>query len=300
LKNGILGFPKFKKRSNNQLCSFPQGTKIDFENGLIHLPKSKNVKVIYSQRFKGTAKTVTVSKNCAGQYFVSILVDTNVNQLAKTGKTVGIDLGLKEFAVTSDNTHIANPRYFRESQAKIARLQMWQAKKVGAKKGEKKSSRWLKLQGRINRQYEHLTNPRKNFLHVITTDLIRNYDVLCLEDLNVKGMMQNHKLAKSIGDVSWSMFNVFLNYKAEWYGKEIRRVDRFYVSSKTCSSCGHKLDDLTLNDRVFACPICGLEIDRDLNAAINIKQCSMGNTAQRTLMDEVTSPDEAPLLYIHD
>jgi len=300
-KGEHIGRPKFHNRRKHNSFTIDYGSPghrfaVDAEKGKIRLEKIGWVKYVNSQDIpeNGIMRNITVSRNACGQYYASVLVDVEIKHLPKTGKSVGIDLGLKDFAVTSENEHISNPRYLRENQTKIARLQMWQAKKRGSKKGEAKSRRWLKLQGRINRIYNHLTNQRSNFLHNLSTRLVREYDVICLEDLNVKGMMQNHKLAKSMGDASWSMFNTMLNYKAGWYGKEIKRVSRFFASSKTCSCCGHKIEGLSLSDRVFACPVCGLEIDRDFNAAVNIKNKSVGNDAdQRTLMGAVTNPREA-------
>jgi putative transposase len=179
------------------------------------------------------------------------------------------------------------------SQVKLTRLQRRQAKKKGSKKGETKSVRWTKLQIRINRMYVHISDQRKDFLHKLSANLIRDYDVIYIENLNIEGMMQNHKLAKSIGDVSWNMFTIFLEYKSKWYDKDVIKIDSFYPSSKTCSRCGWKDVDQTICNRIFVCERCGLKIDRDYNAAINIKTCGEGIVAQRMLMGEVTNPREA-------
>ena len=300
-----FGKPNFQSRKTHNSFSLCNSQCIRFvvdtEKSKIRIEKIGWVKFVCDRKLEEgcVLKNLTVSKDSCGHYWASVQFECQIEHLPKTGKTVGIDLGLKEFVVTSDNIHIDNPRYFAENQSKIARLQMWQSKKVGSKKGEKKSNRWLKNQKSINKCYWRLTNQRKDFLHNLTTKLVREYDIICLEDLNVKGMMQNHKLAKSIGDVSWSMFNIFLQYKADWYGKDIRKISRFFPSSKTCSGCGFVKDDLVLKDRVFACPVCGLEIDRDYNAAVNIHSVGMNTELNRTLMGAVTIPREASISNKH-
>jgi putative transposase len=290
-----LGFPKFKNKHSKQTFSLTN-QKIKIVGDKIRLEKIGWVRMVVSQKIPVNARLIscTVSKNRAGQYFVSISVEMQTPKpLSKTGKTVGIDLGLKSFAITSDNIYFNNPRWFHESQVKLTRLQRRQAKKKGSNKDETKSVRWRKLQERINRIHVHISDQRKDFLHKLSTDLIRDYDVIYIEDLNVNGMMQNHKLAKSIGEVSWSMFTDFIEYKSKWYGKEVIKIGGFYPSSKTCSRCGWKDVDQTIDDRVFVCEGCGLEIDRDYNAAINIKTCGEGIVAQRMQMGEVTNLREA-------
>ncbi|GHV60773.1 transposase [Bacteroidia bacterium] len=291
---GKVGFPKFKNRHSKQSYSL-QHPRFEIKEGKIRLEKIGWVKLVESQKINedATYKSVTVSKNKANQYYVSVLVDTHIEQLPKTDKTVGIDLGLKEFAVTSDNVHIDNPHFLRENQAKIKRLQMWQSKKVGSKKGQSKSRLWRRLQMRINKEYNRLYNRRLDFTHKLSTQMVKDYDIICLEDLAVDNLVKNHNLASAIADVKWGDFRRQIEYKCKWYGKEMMLVDRFYPSSKTCSCCGHIVDEMPLNVRMFACPECGLTIDRDYNAAMNIKQTCTGSTGIRPLSLEVTKDYEA-------
>lgn len=228
----------------------------------------------------------TVSKNCCNQYFVSILIDTIICHKPKTGKSVGVDLGLKSFAILSDNTVIDNIKFFREKQSEIAKIQRYLSRK------RKGSNRYIKNKLKIARLHNRIANRRHYFLHNVTTFLVDNYDVICIEDLNVSGMLSNHKLSKAISDTSFSMFRSMLEYKCDWYGKELVVIDRFFPSSKTCSKCGWKKEDLTLSDRVFKCENCGIEINRDLNAAINIQRVGVDILYNRTQRDEVTSSVE--------
>jgi putative transposase len=239
--------------------------------------------------------SVTISKNCSNQYFVSITVDHEINKFNKTNKEVGIDVGLKEFLVQSDNLIVKNPKYFSNNQANLKKVQQRFSKKL---KGSKRRN---KFRLKISRLHQKISNQRDWFLHNESTRIVRDYDVICIEDLCIQGIVINHKLAKSIYDVSWSKFFQLLEYKSNWYGKEIIKINRFEPSSKTCSCCGWINDNQTLADRIFNCPICGLEIDRDLNASINIrkegikiKQKALGvDNAIRTLRNEVTSFCEA-------
>jgi putative transposase len=277
------GFPQFKNKNSRQSYRLPN-QKFVLMNDKIRLEKIGWVKVVSDQDVPENSKfmNVTVSKNNADQYFISVLVETEIKQLPKTNKSVGIDLGLKEFFTQSDNIVVANPRYFRENQAKLKRVQQHLSRK---KKG---SSRWIKTKLKVSRLHNTISNKRNYFLHTESTKLIKAYDTIYIEDLNVSGMVKNRKLAKSISDVSWSSFTAMLSYKAEWYGKEVIKIDRFSPSSKTCSSCGNVKKDLTLSNRVYCCNSCGFTIDRDLNAAINIKALGVNN-AIRTQSDCKTS-----------
>lgn len=218
----------------------------------------------------------TVSKNKSGQYFVSILVEEEIVYKNKTGKTVGVDLGIKELATLSDGKVFHNPKFLREKQAKISKMQELLSKK---KKG---SNRKKKLQLKINRIYRNIKNERDWYTHNLTTYLVNNYDVICIEDLNVSGMMKNHHLAYSISDSCFATIRLQLEYKCSWCGKELVVIDRFFSSSKTCSNCGWKNNSLKLSDRVFKCKQCGTQIDRDLNAALNIQAIGV-DVAQRML-----------------
>ncbi len=269
-----VGKPQFKKKSAKQSYTLSK-TRYDIRGKKIRIEKVGLVDIVLDREIPQDVKlgNITVSKNKAGQYFVSISAEHDINHKNKTNETVGVDLGLKEFATLSDGVVVHNPRFFRESQSKLKRMQQHFARK---KKG---SRRREKCRLKVARLHNKVVNQREWFLHNVTTMLVNNYDVICIEDLNVKGMMQNHKLAKSIADVSFYEFRRQLEYKCEWYGKELVVIGRFEPSSKTCSCCGWKNDNLTLRDRIFRCESCGLEIDRDLNASINIHsigriQCS--------------------------
>jgi putative transposase len=234
--------------------------------------------------------SVTISKNPSEQYFASVVVEQDIKSFSKTGKEVGIDMGLKEFITQSDEIIIGNPHYFRNSQMKLTRLQRRLSKKI------KGSTRRLKTRFKVAILYQRISNQRDWFLHNESLRLVRNYDKIYIEDLNVKGMSARCKpkqdevkkylpngqaaksgLNKSIQDVSISKFFDMLEYKSNWYGKELIKIGRFEPSSKTCHVCGNVKSDLKLSDRIYVCPVCGLSIDRDLNAAINIKALGVNN-----------------------
>ena len=280
--------PSFKKKSGNQSYRLPS-QKFSLGNNRIRLEKIGWVKMSIDRTIPEDSKILscTISRNCCGQYFVSILIDTIIPCKNKTGKSVGIDLGLKSFATLSDGVVIDNIKFFREKQSEIIKIQKHLSRK---KKG---SNRYKKNRLRIARLHNKVANKRNDFLHNVTTLLVNNYDVICIEDLNVSGMLSNHKLAKAISDTSFSMFRSMLEYKCKWYGKKLVVIDRFFPSSKMCSQCGWKKENLTLSDRVFKCENCGIEIDRDLNASINIERMGVDILYNRTQRDEVTSPVEA-------
>ena len=267
-----LGRPKFKSKNGRQSFRLPN-QKFYIKGSRIQLEKIGNVKIVLDRQIPDNVKyiNVTVSKNKAGQYFASVLVEETIHHLPKTGKEVGIDVGLNSFLVDSEGKEIVNPRYFRENQAKLAHLQRLQSRKRGSKKGETKSRRWLKLQARINRLYNKISNQRKYFLHCVSKELVEKYDIIYSETLNVTGLLRNHCLSKSIADASWSKFFEYIDHKARWYGKHYHQIDMFYPSTKTCSRCGEKDNTITLKERVLCCPVCGLTEGRDFRAAKNIK-----------------------------
>lgn len=283
--------PSFKKKNNTQSYRLPN-QKFRIEEDRIRLEKIGWVKVVIDRNIPDNGKILscTISKNQANQYYVSIIVDCEIVKKPKTNKEVGIDLGIKEFATLSDGVVIDNPKYLRENQSRISRIQRHMSRKV------KGSRRWHKNRIRIARLHNKISNKRLWFLHNMTTYLVDNYDTICIEDLNVSGMVKNHKLANSISDASFSLFRSILEYKCKWYGKTLSIIDRFYPSSKTCSFCGWKKDDLSLSDRIFICENCGAKIDRDLNAALNIKRVGVDILYNRTLRDEVASPGEASII----
>ena len=269
--------PNYKSKKSKQSFRLPN-QKFKLSDNKIRLEKIGWVKIVMDRSIPENAKflSCTVSKNKSGQYFVSILVEEEMVYKNKTGKTVGVDLGIKELATLSDGKVFHNPKFLREKQAKISKMQELLSKK---KKG---SNRKRKLQLKINRLYRDVKNERDWYTHNLTTNLVNNYDIICIEDLNVSGMMKNHHLAYSISDSCFATIRTQLEYKCFWYGKQLVIIDRFYPSSKTCSNCGWKNDSLKLSDRVFECKQCGIQIDRDLNAALNIQAVGV-DVAQRTL-----------------
>lgn len=266
------GFPKFKSKHGRQSFQLPQGVKVDFEGGRIFIPKLKWVSCVFSRTFEGTIKTVTVSKTPTGKYFVSILVDNGKDLPAKrpvnSETAVGIDLGIKTFATLSDGTVIENPRLLFNS---LKRLRVAQRSLARKQKG---SANREKQRLVVAKLYEKVTNQRNDFLHKVSTAIIKRYDTVCLETLNVKVMMSNHCLARAIGEVGWATFNSMLDYKAEWYGKNILRIGRFEPSSRICNVCGWHNRDLKLSDREWTCAN-GHVLDRDVNASLNIKEMGL-------------------------
>lgn len=266
------GFPKFKRKacfaqSYRTTKSNPTTDNISVRNEKIKLPKLGLVKFKQDREIKGRIVNATISRNSSGKYFVSLCcLDSEVEYLMPTNSTIGIDVGLKEFAVFSDGTVISNPKYLRKSEKRLKRLQRRFSKK---QKGGKNQ---LKARLKLARQHEKVSNQRKDFLHKISTDIVKNHDIICCEDLNVKGMMKNHKMSKSTADVSWSEFYRQLTYKSDWYGRQFIQINRFYPSSQLCHVCGYRNKDVKdLKIREWTCPTCKTHHDRDENAAKNIE-----------------------------
>lgn len=281
-----IGRPSFKNRDSNQSYRLPN-QKFTLSDNHIRLEKIGKVKLVLDRAVPVGCKfmSVTISKNKCSQFFASVLVECEVLPKPKTGKQIGLDIGLKMFLTGSDGIFTAPAlQFLRESQAELKKAQRHLSRK---KKG---SRRRLKAKFKVARIHNKIANQRKTYIHQVTAELVQEYDFIAIEDLNVAGMLKNHKLAKSISDASFSLFYNTLTYKAAWYGKEVVKVDRWFASSKTCSCCGWVDENLTLADRVFHCKTCGLILDRDLNAsqnilqeALRIKEKAVGvNTAQRT------------------
>lgn len=270
------GFPRFKsKKDSKQSFSIPQNTKVDFENGRVFIPKFKNgIKAKLHRSFEGIVKSSTISRTATDKYFISILVEVNEPDVPMKpiceNKAVGIDLGIKTFAVLSDGTEIPNPKYLKQSLDKVKKLQRSLSHKTKGSKNRDKARRKLAL------VHEQVTNRRNDFLHKVTSYLVRNYDAICLEDLNVKGMVKNHHLAQALEDIAIGAFNTLLEYKAKERGVNILRIGRFEPSSKMCT-CGYINHNLKLAMREWICPECGLIHDRDLLAANNIKRFAFRN-----------------------
>ncbi|MBD3181033.1 IS200/IS605 family element transposase accessory protein TnpB, partial [Candidatus Poribacteria bacterium] len=231
------GFPKFKnKRYSKQSFSIPQSIKVDWETKRVTVPKIKNIKFVVDRKPKGTIKSATISRTPTGKYFISILVDTGVKppekHIVKKETSVGIDLGVKDFLITSDGKKISNPKYLKKHLYRLKKLQSKASTKQLGSNNRKKANL------RVAKMYERINNLRNDFLHKLSSKLVSENQTIFLEDLNVAGMLRNHKLAQSVSDCSWSKFNEYLEYKSEWSGVNVLRIGRFEPSSKTCSVCG--------------------------------------------------------------
>lgn len=264
------GFPKFKSKHNNrQSFNIPQSIKVDWQNKTVSVPKIKNIKFALDRIPEGDIKSATISKTPTNKYFISILVDTKKKEPKKhkieEETSVGIDLGIKDFAITSNGEKFENPKHLKQYLRRLKKLQKRASKK------QKGSNNRKKMNFRVASIHEKISNSRNDFLHKLSSKLIVENQTICLEDLSVKNMLKNHKLAQSIQDCSWSKFNDYLEYKAKWNGNNIVRIGRFEPSSKMCSNCGKINNELTLKDREWKCEGCGVEHDRDINAGKNIK-----------------------------
>lgn len=269
------GFPKFKKKSNGQSIQFRRECKT--LGGSVYFPKIGWIPFIEHRPLpQGQIRTVTVSVTPAGNWFVSILIKT-IDELPEKKPiidetTVGIDVGLKTFATLSDGKKIENPKYLHEQLRRLRVEQRTLARRYNkGLKIEDQSMGWHKQRLVVAKLHEKISNQRKDFLHKASDAITKRFDTICLEDLNIRGMLQNRKLAKAISDVSWHEFMRMLEYKSKWRGKNITYIGRFDPSSKICSECGSINKELKLSDREWVCSVCGTAHDRDINAAINIK-----------------------------
>ena len=285
------GYPRFKSKRGKQSATYPQGVKIHWENGVIYLPKAGWIRAVFSRRFSGTVKTVTVSRVPSGKFFVSVLVEDE-NQvpdaIAETWeRAVGGDLGLHDFLVLSTGEKCGHPQWL---ESELYRLKILQRRLAKTAKGSKNRT---KIRHKIARLHEQMANRRQNFLHKLSTDLVRRFDTVCIEDLNVAGMARNHALARRIAQSGWAEFRRQLEYKAQWYGKHVRVIGRFAPSSRVCL-CGYYNHDLTLADSQWDCPNCGRHHDRDVLAANNIKRFAFAK--HPTGRDTPGEPGEHPLV----
>lgn len=266
---GQNNFPVFKKKSNGGSFNVPQN--VSLENGKLFMPKFKEgIKIILHRPIKGTIRQATISRTPTGKYFASILCETGeampTKAVIKESTAIGIDLGIKTYLVTSDGKEFGNPKFLRKAQSKLKYIQ----RRCSKHKGKRTKQRLALLR-------EKIVNQRKDFLHKTSANIVKNHDTVCIEDLNISGMIKNHNLAQSITDAGWGMFIEMLKYKAEWSGKNILKIGRFEPSSKLCRNCGHINKELTLKDRSWICPKCNSVLDRDVNAALNIKAFALKN-----------------------
>lgn len=261
-----VGFPKFKSRKKDKDAFTTNNQKgtINVIEGYLKIPKLKSlIKIKQHRDINGVIKSVTISKRPSGKYFVSILVEEDIQELPKNDNQVGVDLGISDLAILSDGIKFENPRFIKQSEKKLAREQ----RKMSKMKKESKNREKQRI--KVARIYEKIINQRKNYLHNITSKLIKNYGFISLEDLSSSNLMKNKRLAKAIADVSWFEFNRQLEYKAKWYGRKVVKISRWFPSSQICSKCGIKTGKKPLHIRKWICE-CGAEHDRDINASINI------------------------------
>lgn len=262
------GYPKFKsKRDKNSYRTNGKTISLDQNNHKIKIPKIGWIKFRDKCKFNGLTKiyNIVISKNTSGKYFASISAEVNIETFAKTKKSCGIDLGLKDFCILSDGTKFNNPKFLANNEKRLKLLQQSLSRKI------KGSKNYLKAKVKLAKFYEHITNYRKDYLHKISIFLVKNYDIICAETLQIKNMLKNRKLAKAIQDVSWYEFCRQLEYKCLWYDKKFVRINTYFASSQICSNCGFKNSNVkNLDVREWTCSKCGEHHDRDINAAKNI------------------------------
>ena len=265
-------FPKFKSKNNSkQSYTIPSGTELDFDHGRLWLPKFKEaIKIKLSRQITGDIRKSTVSRNASGEYHISIIVETGTEipvkpNLVSKHDVLGIDVGIKDFCVTSEGEIVENPKFLRSTHDRLVLLQRKLSHKQKGSKNRKKA------QLKVAKLHQSIVNKRTDFLHKLSTRLVRENQAIAREDLNVKGMMKNHKLAKAISEVAWNKFDSMLTYKTEWQGKWYLQIGRYEASSKTGNECGHYYGGLILDQRTWKCPECGIIYDRDVNASLNIR-----------------------------
>jgi len=285
---GNAQFPKFKSRKHKNTFTIPQFGSIS--DGLLHIPKFKDgIKIKLHRKIVGKIGKMNITKTPTGKYYVSIFTEQIIDEIPKTGKQVGIDLGIKDFVITSEGTKFKNNRYTKKYAKKLKKAQQHLSRK------QKGSNGFEKQKLKVAKIHEKIASCRLDTLHKVSRQLVNQYDLISVEDLNVKGMIKNHKLSKHIADASWGNFLTLLQYKCDWYGKELVKVNRFYPSSKTCSECGWINQDLNLSMRHWTCKSCGVIHDRDENASRNILKEGLKNISAGTV-DYTDGEDRRPNL----
>ena len=268
-----VGFPKFKSKKSNRFSytTNNQNGTIYIDGNYIKIPKLKSkIKIVLHRKFKGLIKSATISKTPSNQYYISILVDTENIKLPKNENKIGIDLGLKEFAITSDGEIFSNPKWLRKTEKKLKKAQRSLSRKT------KGSNNRNKARLKVAKLHQKIANQRKDFLHKISNYITNENQVIVIEDLKVKNLMQNHNLAKAISEVSWSEFRTMLTYKCKWKGRELIITPSNYASSQLCSNCGNKSSQTKdLSCRTYVCSVCGMVMDRDINASKNLLKLAM-------------------------
>jgi len=259
-------YPRFKSKHGKQSIQYPQNVQI--KESAVKLPKIGEVKAVIHRPIEGKVKTVTVSKNRCDQYYASILFEEGKEKPSPSteGKAVGVDLGLNHYAITSDGSKFDNPRWIDKHEKNL------KTKQCGLSRKQKGSNNRNKARKKVAKVHNKVTRCREDFLHKLSRRIVDENQVICVENLNVKGMMKNHNLARAISQVGWGQFLTMLKYKAEQEGKMYIEVDRFFPSSKTCNVCLSQVDSLPLDVRSWTCSNCGTEHDRDINAAINLRE----------------------------
>lgn len=271
------GHPRYKRKHARQSAEYT-ASAFKFRAGQLSIAKIGRLDVRWSYQLESIPTTVTVAKDASGRYFVTLTLEETKEQLPKTGKAVGIDLGVNTLAVMSDSSTVENPRWSNIHKEKLAKLQHILSRRVNG------SGRYKRLRTKVASLHAHMADARKDFLNKLTTNIVRKYDIIAIEDLNVRGLLKCHTTARAISDIGMFAFRQMLTYKCDWYGKELRLANRWAPTSKTCNTCGVKYAGLKRGDRTWTCQHCGTTHDRDLNAAKNILAVGQTVTARGACM----------------